>query len=363
MKKEHKEMSFYKKALFFLIGLTLLVVGINIYSSNYETTTDATVEGRLVTISPRVSGFVTHIYAEEGLEVKKGDLLMEIDYSPYVEKLRKTESELKVARTKLAMAEYDPETGARRTSTFINKIRFPHGFDNYSSKYGEGIDIDPEDDKGFHLKYDKSVLTDPSKEPKKTKKQPQPQLQQQSNSVKTAQNPQNPQNQNQQQQKDEEEEVLDPVQLGQDVKRLEAMVEQLKLDLSYTKIYATQDGTVSNCRISVGEMADIGQGVISIIPTRVWINANFNPVQTESMVIGQPVVVKISKYPARRFKGVVEDIKRSPESEWITPEQDKQQNVPQIPKAKVPVRITFVEDYSDYEITPGMTVTASVKIH
>ncbi len=352
-------MSFYKKALLTLLGLTLLVVGINIYSTNYETTTDATVEGRLVTISPRVSGFVTHIYAEEGLEVKKGDLLMEIDYSPYVEKLRKTESELKVTRTKLAMAEYDPETGARRTSTFLNKIRFPHSsFDNYSSKYGEGIDIDPEEDKGFHLKYDKSVLTDLSKDIK-SKKQVKPQQ----TSPQTAQTSQNSPNPNQPKKDgEEEEEVLDPVQLGQDVKRLEAMVEQLKLDLSYTKIYATQDGTVSNCRISVGEMADVGQGVISIIPKRVWITAKFNPVQTESMVIGQPVVVKISKYPARRFKGVVEDIKRSPESEWITPEQDKKQDTPQIPSGKVVVRITFVEDYSDYDITPGMTVTASVKI-
>ena len=356
MKKEDKEMSFYKKALITLVGLTLLVVGINIYSTNYETTTNATVEGRLVTVSPKVSGFVTHINVEEGQEVKKGDLLMEIDYSPFVEKLRKTESELKVTRTKLAMAEYDPETGARRTSTFLNKIRFPHShFDNYNSKYGEGIDIDPDEDKGFHLKYDKSVLTDPSKDPPKPKKTVQPQQQNNNPNNQAVQNP------NQPKPETEEEEVLDPVQLGQDVKRLEAMVEQLKLDLSYTKVYATQDGTISTCRIHVGEMVDVGQPVISIIPKRVWINANYNAVQTESMVIGQPVVIRIGKYPARRFKGVVEDIKRAPESEWIISEQ--KETAPQIPTGKIPVRITFIEDYSDYEITPGMTVTTSVKVH
>ncbi len=358
MKNRKKDdMSFYKKALLILGGLVILLVGINIYSANYETTSDAVVEGRLVTVAPKVSGFVTHIYVEDGLEVKKGDLLMEIDYSVYIDKLRKAESELKVARTKLAMAYYDPETGARRPNRFLDKIRFPHsGFDNFTSKFGAGIDTDPDEDRGFSFKYDKSVLTDQTKNPPKEKPKALPK----DAPAKVAEGVQNPNNQNMNGENEEEE--LDPKELAREVKRLEAIVEQLKLDLSYTKVYATQDGTISSCRVHVGEMADVGQGVISIIPKRVWITAKYSSLQAEKMVIGQPVVIRTTKYPARSFKGVVEDIKRTPESEWVMPAGGMTSELRQNTDGKVAVKISFIEDYSDYNFTPGMKVTALVKI-
>ena len=68
---------------FIVIGvIALLVVGALLFwwhSTYYEDTDDAQVNGHLIQISSRIAGQIIKVNVEENQEVKKGDVLVEID--------------------------------------------------------------------------------------------------------------------------------------------------------------------------------------------------------------------------------------------------------------------------------------------
>lgn len=66
-----------------------------------------------VQVRPRVQGYLTRIAFEEGSEVKKGDLLFEIDEREYRAALARTEAEIARARTRVTLAERDMERGRK----------------------------------------------------------------------------------------------------------------------------------------------------------------------------------------------------------------------------------------------------------
>jgi RND family efflux transporter MFP subunit len=62
-----------------------------------------------VEVRPRVSGYIQRIAFAEGKEVKKGDVLFEIDPRPYAADLERAEAELQQARTRAALAAKEVE--------------------------------------------------------------------------------------------------------------------------------------------------------------------------------------------------------------------------------------------------------------
>jgi membrane fusion protein (multidrug efflux system) len=150
--------------------------------------------------------------------------------------------------------------------------------------------------------------------------------------------------------------------LTAEIQRLEAEVAEYKLDLSYTKIYASQDGLISARNVEEGNYVQVAQPLLSIVPKRVWIIANFKEIQLTHMSAGQPVKIKIDTYPNRTFKGVVDSIQRSTgaKSSLFPPENAVGSYVKIV--QRVPVKIVFTEDYSDFNIVPGMSVVPTVKV-
>jgi RND family efflux transporter MFP subunit len=66
-----------------------------------------------VEIRPRVSGYIKRIDFAEGKEVKKGEVLVEIDPRPYQADLERAEAELERARSAAALAKSDVERASR----------------------------------------------------------------------------------------------------------------------------------------------------------------------------------------------------------------------------------------------------------
>lgn len=60
-----------------------------------------------VEIRPRISGYIEKVYFQQGAEVKKGDLLFEIDPRPLQAELARAEAELVRANTKLDLSQRD----------------------------------------------------------------------------------------------------------------------------------------------------------------------------------------------------------------------------------------------------------------
>ena len=150
--------------------------------------------------------------------------------------------------------------------------------------------------------------------------------------------------------------------MNANIQRLEAEVEQAKLNLKYTKIYAPRSGKVSARSVEKGNYLQVGQPLMQIVPKEVWVVANFKEIQLTNMKEHQPVSIKIDTYPGKRFKGEVQSIQRATgaKSSLFPPENAVGSYVKIV--QRVPVKIIFKEDISDYNIVPGMSVVPKVKV-
>ena len=92
------------------------------------------------------------------------------------------------------------------------------------------------------------------------------------------------------------------------VQQAEAKMEQAQLDVSYTKIAAPVDGRVTRRSVEEGAYVQTGQSLLALVPTNVWVVANFKETQLAHMRPGQPVRIRVDAYPKRNFKGKVDSL-------------------------------------------------------
>ena len=148
------------------------------------------------------------------------------------------------------------------------------------------------------------------------------------------------------------------------LKTAKAAKDKAALDLSYTKIYAPQSGTVSSRRVEKGMWVTAGSPLFTLVPEDVWVVANFKENQLRGMHPGQPVDIKIDTYPNKVFKGKIDSIQRASgaKSSLFPPENAVGSFVKIV--QRIPVKIVFTEeiDTNQYNIVPGMSVVPKVKV-
>ena len=343
-KAKKKRPEYKKKRVFVPVttAVILILTGIflAIHATFYQSTDDAFVEGRLISVAPRVSGPVINLLVDDNDVVKAGQLLVEIDPADYEVKLHQAEAKLAEAKAQLNVTEkqieeggsnvqqsYEDVTSARSKLDFATKDH-----KRYTDMYKEGIvskqDYDNSQNQYTVAQANHKAATEKSK------------------AMESA--------------LESHKAKAEAVQA--EIKRLEAEVEQAKLNLSYTKIYAPQSGMVSARSVEKGNYLQIGQPLMNIVPEHVWVIANFKEIQLTHMKKGQPVSIKVDTYPGKRFKGHVDSIQRSTgaKSSLFPPENAVGSYVKIV--QRVPVKIMFDEDIKDYNIVPGMSVVPKVKI-
>src|SRR5690349_12083384 len=75
----------YRRRGFLIVALLVLMVAIFfggrywLYARSHESTDDAFVDGHIIQVSPKVSGYVLKVYVTDNQQVKAGDLLAELD--------------------------------------------------------------------------------------------------------------------------------------------------------------------------------------------------------------------------------------------------------------------------------------------
>jgi membrane fusion protein (multidrug efflux system) len=92
------------------------------------------------------------------------------------------------------------------------------------------------------------------------------------------------------------------------VRTAEAMLEQAKLALSYTKVYAPADGLASRLAVHAGALITPGQAIVQLVPLKTYVVANFKETQVKAMRPGQRATVKVDAIGGQEFEGKVESI-------------------------------------------------------
>jgi multidrug resistance efflux pump len=131
-------------------------------------------------------------------------------------------------------------------------------------------------------------------------------------------------------------------------------IKAAQYQLYYTKITAPNNGQVNIKRVQAGQKVASGQTLMSVVPQKPWIAANFEPEQLKKIKPGQQVKIKIPQLSNQTFIGKVQSISpiKSGSKSEITP-------------AKPPVKISLEKNIwanDKLKIAPGTPVTVRVKL-
>ena len=132
---------------------------------------------------------------------------------------------------------------------------------------------------------------------------------------------------------------------------------------SYTKIFAPCDGRVTRKAVEPGDYVQIGQQLMSLVPTDVWVVANFKESQLRKMKPGQPVSVEIDALGGRTFRAHVDSVQAGSGAAFsLLPPENATGNYVKVVQ-RVPVKILFDEPLpADHTFGPGLSVTPSVRV-
>lgn len=147
------------------------------------------------------------------------------------------------------------------------------------------------------------------------------------------------------------------------VEQAEAAVHGAELELSWTKIFAPEDGFVTRKNVQEGQLVQPGAFLMAISQTDVWVVANFKETQLERMSIGQPVDIKVDAFPGRTFHGRIDSFQAGTGSAFsVLPSQNASGNFLKVVQ-RVPVKIVFDEKPEDVHLlVPGMSVQPRVRV-
>jgi membrane fusion protein (multidrug efflux system) len=147
------------------------------------------------------------------------------------------------------------------------------------------------------------------------------------------------------------------------IAQAETAIHQAELDLSYTKIYAPEDGFVTRKTVQEGQLVQPGTALMALSQADVWIVANFKETQLADMKIGQPVDVYVDAYPNKTFRGKIDSFQVGTGSRFsVLPAENATGNYVKVVQ-RIPVKIVFDETPEDVRLlAPGMSVQPKVKV-
>jgi membrane fusion protein (multidrug efflux system) len=147
------------------------------------------------------------------------------------------------------------------------------------------------------------------------------------------------------------------------VQQAEAKVHQAELNLSYTKIIAPVGARVTARSVAVGNYVQPGQALLALVPTNLWVTANFKETQLTHIRSGDSVEVHVDAYPNQNFKARVDSLQAGTGARFsLLPPENAVGNYVKVVQ-RVPVKIVFDTALpTNLDIAPGMSVEPKVKV-
>jgi membrane fusion protein (multidrug efflux system) len=145
-----------------------------------------------------------------------------------------------------------------------------------------------------------------------------------------------------------------------DVEQKKAELDQAKLNLGYTKIFAPVTGEVTK-EVVVGLNVAPGEQMLTVVPLdQIWITANFKETQLKHMRPGQKAEIKCDSN-GRTYQGYVDSIAGATGPVFsLLPPENATGNYVKIVQ-RVPVKIVLEPgENRDFQLRPGMNVDPKV---
>ncbi|MFL5415428.1 MAG: HlyD family efflux transporter periplasmic adaptor subunit, partial [Myxococcales bacterium] len=142
----------------------------------------------------------------------------------------------------------------------------------------------------------------------------------------------------------------------------QAALELARLQLSYAKIFAKDDGMVSRLTVHEGQLVQAGQPMMALVPTETYVVANFKETQIGDMKPGQNVDVDIDAFPGRTLHGKLESLSGGTGSRFsLLPPDNASGNFVKVVQ-RIPVRIAWVDPPKDLPLRAGLSADVTVHV-
>jgi membrane fusion protein, multidrug efflux system len=328
-------------ALMAVIAVAALVGGIIwwLHARNYESTDDAFIDARNVSVSPQVVGAIIKVPVTDNELVQTGGLLVQIDPRDYEAAV--AEAEAQVAQAHAAIVNLDAQIeeqqaridqAGKQVVQSEAALTFAQQENSRAQdlvKRGAGTQQAAQQTSSNLIQGQATVA---SAEANLVAAQKQiPVLQAQRASAEAQ------------------------------LKQMEAALQHAKDNLERTKLTAPEPGRATKISAAVGALAQPGQVLMIFVPENKWVTANFKETQLTSMRPGQPADIAIDAYPGRLFKGHVDSIQAGSGAAFsLLPPENATGNFVKVVQ-RVPVKIVF-DTPPDVYIGPGMSVVPTVKV-
>jgi membrane fusion protein (multidrug efflux system) len=301
-----------------------------------ESTNDAYVQADYTTIAPKVSGYIAEVAVADNQPVKAGQVLARIDDRDY-------RTALAQARAEVASANADIRNiDAQRIEqqSVIAQAEAAITADQAAVKFAE-------DDYERYHKLTAGRITSVQDEQRAhtTLQQQSAQLQSDRAALTAAH---------------QRVAVLDTARAKAEIQvtRLQAVVRQAELNLSYTTIAAPIDGTVGARSLRVGQYVQAGTELMAVVPLHaVYVVANFKETQLTNVQPGQPVEIEVDTFPGQTVKGHVDSLSPASGLEFaLLPPDNATGNFTKIVQ-RIPVKIVLEDnDALAGRLRAGMSV-------
>jgi len=150
-------------------------------------------------------------------------------------------------------------------------------------------------------------------------------------------------------------------QLQADLHAKQANLAAVQVNLSYTKIYAPDDGTVGERQVRPGQLVSPGTQVISLVALTKWVQANYRETQLTNVKIGDVADLRIDEYPGDRIRGRVTEIAPASGSQFaLLPPDNATGNYTKVVQ-RIPVKIALDDSTLAMKLRPGLSVVATVR--
>jgi membrane fusion protein (multidrug efflux system) len=375
-----------------IIGAAVVVVlvgGVFLwhYFSGFESTDDAQVDVHLYPVSARISGYVQGVHVGDNQYVQEGAPLVEIDPEDYQVAVAKAQANLETAEASaralnidVPISSVDTNSQLKFTSSDIEnaKAAIAAGEKRVTAaqariREAEAQDLKAQDDvQRYHLLLVKDEV------PKQTYDYAVAAAQTDTAAVAAA----NAEEAAAEQDVDEARSRLieaiarnesaragpqrvastraRALSAAADVAQKRAELDQAKLNLGYTKVFAPVSGEVTKS-VVVGLNVDPGEQMLTVVPLdQVWITANFKETQLRHMRPGQKVEITCDSN-GRSYQGHVDSIAGAtgPVFSLLPPENATGNYVKIVQRVPVKVVLEPAEN-RDHQLRPGMNVEAKV---
>ena len=328
-RKNVRVVSIFTAAAIGIVGVLVILYAWQLppFTRHTQFTDNAYVRGQTTFISPQVNGYITEVHVQDFVQVKKGDLLLQIDDRIYRQRVHQAEAQLamKIAalnnnlqQRKSAEAVIAKNEAALKNAR-AQSLKTQADLKRVKDLTADGSLSIRERDAALASAAQGSADIDQAKATLEMSRQ------------------------------DLQTVIVNRASLEADVQNAKAALE------------LARDGQLGQIAVRLGAYVTAGTHLTTLVPPQHWVIANIKETQLANLRVGQPVKFTVDALNDKAYQGRVESISPATGVEFsaITPD-NATGNFVKIAQ-RIPVRIEVLGEPEAYRLLrPGMSVQVTI---